>query len=255
MNHLNDERVLSEVFNVLAKRKRYSSFSKETIESVFFDVVRKNPKLYEKVLNVKNLERSKVFKEFVSLIKAKLYKKSVMYVKDKGTHISSLERGSLPDFVIEFLREHKIKRIIDLGCGLNPIYFPFNEIKVNYYFACDLREDIVSAVNDFFLKNQINGEAVQMDFLAKLDELPKANVAFLFKVLDLIEDKGHKHAEELIVSLAVKHLIVSFPLKTLSGKYMRFHRRTWLEKMLSRLSFDFYYKKTKNEIFYFIAKA
>ncbi len=209
--------LLNKVIDQILIKSRYSVFSKETIKSIFVEVSNRNPALYHKVLEIKNPARSKLFKRFVSLIKSKLYKKSAMYVKTDG-HISLEERGDFPAFVVQFLKENKVQSIIDLGCGLNPLSFPFDLFDLKSYLAYDLNSAVVNKINDFLKDNRLFGKvkAVQLDFVRHLEELPKSDAALLFKVLDLIEEKGHKLAEKVILQLRVKYLIISFPLKTLS---------------------------------------
>lgn len=248
------ETIFKQVLQSLSNKPRYNVFDEEVIGSVFEEVVSKNEILFNKVMQAKNLERSKYFKQFLSLIKTKLYKKSAMYFRGE-THLSITERQMFPQTVVDFLKEHNVRKVLDLGCGLTPLIFPFDEINIESYLAFDLNKQVVERVNLFFKEKKYNGVAEQKDFMKYLDDLPETDVVFLFKVLDLIEDKGHKLAETIVKKLKAKYLIVSFPLRTLSGKPMRFTRRTWLEKMLARLGLEFYYKKEKNEIFYFVFKS
>lgn len=248
------ETIFKHVLMNLSNKPRYNAFDEEIIKSIFEELISKNPKLFNKVMQVKNLDRSKYFKQFLSLAKTKLYKKSAMYFRGEK-HLSITERQMFPQTVVDFLKEHNVRKVLDLGCGLTPVIFPFDEINIESYLAFDLNKQVVERVNLFFKEKKYNGAAEQKDFVKYLDDLPETDVVFLFKVLDLIEDKGHKLAETIVKKLKAKYLIVSFPLNTLSGKPMRFTRRIWLEKMLKRLDLEFCYKKEKNEIFYFVFKS
>jgi hypothetical protein len=76
----------------------------------------------------------------------------------------------------------------------------------------------------------------------------------MFKLLELIEKKGHKNSEKLITSLNAKMIVASFPKKTISGKSMKVTKKPWLERMLTRLSYEFETFEIPTEIFYLIYK-
>ncbi len=86
-------------------------------------------------------------------------------------------------------------------------------------------------------------------------KLPKADVCFMFKFLDPLEEKGHKLSEEIIKSLDCKYIVVSFSTKTISGRNMRYPYRGWIEKMLNRINIKFDRFNLENEVFYIIHKS
>ena len=88
-----------------------------------------------------------------------------------------------------------------------------------------------------------------------IKKLPKADICFLFKVLDPLERKGHKFSEMLITKIKSNFLVVSFSIKTISNKKMNQPRRIWFELMLKRLNYHFKVFKTSNEIYYIIKKT
>lgn len=166
------------------------------------------------------------------------------------THLSTAERLSFYPNIRALFKELKISSVLDLGCGLNPIALASNKIK---YFASDINSGELAIISNFFKENKIDGETFVCD-LRKIEayELPKTNITLLFKVLDIIENKGHKLAEKIILSLKSKYILASFATRKLSGKPMNFPRRRWFEKMLSRLSLKFETFSSYNEIFYLI---
>lgn len=142
----------------------------------------------------------------------------------------------------------KPKTILDLGCGLNPLNFKDKDV---YYIACDINQENCKEVKKYFNKLKIRSKVICKDLL-KVNE--KADICLLFKVLDLLDRKGHKTSEKLIKNLKCKYVIASFPTKTLSGKQMRHPYRGWIERMLERIGYTFKILKYKNEIFYIIKK-
>jgi 16S rRNA (guanine(1405)-N(7))-methyltransferase len=149
------------------------------------------------------------------------------------------------------------KSILDLGCGLNPLSYKYMKIKPAYC-AIDISSNITNVVNDFFSKNKIRGKALIMnlrEIRTKKLPLPKADVCFMFKLLDSIEiEKGHKLAEQLIKSVSCKWLAISFSTKTLSGKKMRHPYRGWIEQLCRRLGYFYEILETENEVFYLVRK-
>ena len=171
------------------------------------------------------------------------------------THSSTKER--LPFYDQLYKKIFKItgepKTILDLGAGINPLSFSYMNLrKVNYY-AYDLSKEEVKILNQFFKDKKVNGKAGILDLLNinKVKKLPKAEVAFLFKMTDVLDKgKGHKKSEEVIKAIPAKFIVVSFPTLTMSGKKMNHPRRKWIELMCKRLGYKFKVLEFSNEMFY-----
>ena len=102
---------------------------------------------------------------------------------------------------------------------------------------------------------RLKGKAILLNINEKnIRKLPSSDICFLFKILELLEKKGHKFSELLITNLRCKYVIVSFSTRTVSNKKMNFPRRGWIERMLKRLNYEFKIIKVPNEIFYLIKK-
>ena len=140
-----------------------------------------------------------------------------------------------------------------MGCGLNPL--SYNELGIKpKYVAYEINEEYVKQINKYFKESKINGQAFSKDIL-QIKRFPKADVYFLFKLLESVElKKGHKISEEIIIKIPSKNLIVSFPTKTISGKPMNVPIRKWMNLMLERLKYEYSIIREENEIFYIIKK-
>lgn len=168
------------------------------------------------------------------------------------THTSTAERLSFYPQLKKIIHDLKARSILDLGCGLNPIALAEPAL---LYYALDIKEDELALVKRFFDKNKINGEVKIADLRTlHANELPSADICLLFKVLDLIEQKGHKRAEALISAIPCRYILASFSTKTLSGKSMNHPQRGWIEQLSKRLGFSFTLINSRNEIFYLIEK-
>ena len=147
---------------------------------------------------------------------------------------------------------NKPKKILDLGCGLNPIYFPYKDI---YYIATDTSQEVLKKVKKYFKKNKINGEVFYLDIkdLNEIKKLNKVDIVFIFKVLDLLK-KDKTLVTNIIKNIKTNFLVVSFPTKTVYGKRMNYPKRKWFENILNKLRYGYEIIRFFNEIFYVIKK-
>ncbi|MBW3018088.1 hypothetical protein KY325_02945 [Candidatus Woesearchaeota archaeon] len=184
------------------------------------------------------------------------------YTKLLETHLSTKERFPIYPVIYKkiFAITGKPKVILDLGCGLNPVSYPYMKIDAEYY-ASELNEADCKFLEKCFEKMKIKGKAIPMDLIeaAKnpemLKKFPKADVCFLFKILDEIEErKGRKRSESLITNINADWLVISFATKKVTGRPMKYPHRHWLEKMLKRLEYKYEIIKEENEIFYIVRK-
>lgn len=140
----------------------------------------------------------------------------------------------------------KPKTILDLGCGLNPIYFPYKDIT---YLASDIDIQALKKVKKHLKKNKIKGEVFYLDLsnTKALKKIKKVDVTLIFKVLDKFKRNTIK---EILKNTKTKYFIISFPTRTISKKRMNKPKRIWFEKLIKD------YKKLRfhNEVFYVIKK-
>ncbi|MBW2993937.1 hypothetical protein KY315_00780, partial [Candidatus Woesearchaeota archaeon] len=176
------------------------------------------------------------------------------------THLSTKERIPIYSTIYEkiFAITGKPEVILDLGCGLNPLSYPFMKVDAEYY-ASELNESDCEFLGRCFKKMGIKGKAIPLNLVeaaknpSLLNVFPKADVCFLFKILDEVErKKGRKASEALIKNINADWLVISFATKKVTGKPMKFPYRRWLEQMLIRLGHEFKIIKESNEIFYVV---
>ena len=80
------------------------------------------------------------------------------------------------------------------------------------------------------------------------NRFPKADLCFMFKLLDSLETMRKNISKDLISSVDAKFIVVSFPTKTLSGKPLSTKRLGWFRKLVGIYS-EF---EVRNELFYII---
>ena len=272
---------MSEIKQLILKIKEKKEFNQIDDRFVRAEVIKyfkQNPKALRVVSEGRT--RSEDYKQAVKHVRAVLrriygvfltkaaedrekYLSEGDYKKILETHLSTKERLSIYPTIYEkiFAITGKPKVILDLGCGLNPVSYPFMKVKAEYY-ASELNEADCEFLEKCFKKMGIKGKAMPLDLVETtnnpemLDVFPEADICFMFKILDEIErKKGRKTSEALIKAVNAKWLVISFSMKTLRGGPMRKPYRRWLEQMLTRLGFEFEIIKESNELFYVVKKA
>lgn len=140
--------------------------------------------------------------------------------------------------------------IIDLGCGFNPFsmnilceatgmsipvhdgLFQLNSTDtpvLHTYHAVDICTQQAALINRFFALHNLPAAAVCVD-LAGTPTLPAADAAFAFKLLPVLETQASGGGFALLRTLRVKHLIITYPMKSLTGKekgMARHYRQTF----------------------------
>ena len=167
-----------------------------------------------------------------------------------NTHSSTKERVNFYPQLKEIIKKLKVKSILDLGCGINPLALAEKGTK---YYASDINSEDLNIVREFFKNYKINGEVFVCD-LNKIDEcvLPKADLTIILKVFDILGKSDYRTTRKIIERISSSHLIVSFSTKTLSGKPMKSQRRIWFERLLDSFLYRFEIVKSDNEIFYIV---
>ena len=269
---------VKELIGKIKEKKEFSGIEDRFVRAEIIKYFQQNPKAMAAVSEGRI--RSEDYKQTVKHVRAVLrriygifltkstedrekYLESKDYEKILETHLSTKERLHIYPVIYEqiFAVTGEPKVILDLGCGMNPLSYPFMKINAEYY-ASELNEADYDFLDKCFKKMGIKGKAIPLDLVEAannpemLDVFPEADICFMFKILDEIErKKGRKTSEALIKAVNAKWLVISFSMKTLRGGPMRKPYRRWLEQMLTRLGFEFEIIKESNELFYIVKKS
>jgi hypothetical protein len=164
----------------------------------------------------------------------KLLKDKLDFEEVLKKHISSKDRD-YEKLYSEILEDSEI--IFDLGAGLNGFSFPFiKKIFDAEYIAVEAKKVFVDKMNRFFVKNNFNAVAFQED-LFNLENILKIinsksgkKIVFLFKVVDALEFLERDYSKKLISELSknVDKIVLSYSLKSISGKSLFQKNRDWL---------------------------
>ena len=165
-----------------------------------------------------------------------------------ASHKSTSERKDFYPQLKKFISALKIKSILDLGCGLNPLALAEKGVE---YYASDIDEKELAIIKKFFKQNKIKGKVFVCDIRKIKNDLPKTDLCLIFKVLEIV---NKNLSEKILSTIPSKKILASFATKKLSGKRMTHPERSWFEKILERNNWKYEKIYSENEIFYYILK-
>ncbi|MBR9706030.1 hypothetical protein GOV14_03280 [Candidatus Pacearchaeota archaeon] len=275
-----DKIFLSNLLKKVKSNKKYKSLSSDIVIKEIKNYLKSNPKVTSIDRESIKQIRSMLHKKYSSF-QTKGKRKRNLYLEELEKHVNSdnkdileitkkllsivvstKERVNDYSFLYESIFKHTgfPETIVDLGCGMNPLSYPFMDLKKVKYFCYDIDEQDINFLNKYFEVMKKRGffghaEILDMTDTDNVKNLPKSNIAFLFKTLDVIDIKNHKASEALIKQLIniTDFIVVSFATKTITMKQMNKPRRVWFERMLERLKINFEIIKLENEIFYLLS--
>ena len=267
----------------IKEKKEFSGIEDSLVREKLDETLRQNNSLK----NFLGRDRSEGYKKIVKLTREKLHRAyGVFQNEDKTKVIELINELEKTEDLHEILSIHKIilssvvstkerlpfyeqlytkifsitgwpKPIVDLGCGFNPMSFPFMGLDEVDYIAYDINKEDIKILNRYFeiMGDDLNGEAALINLEdCDFKKIPKSDIGFIFKVFDVLDRKDHKKSEDIITSLNCNWIVASFSTQTVSGKKMKHPYRGWMNRMLERLGYEFKIIEFENEIFYLIKK-
>jgi len=265
-----------DILKEIKQSKKYKTLSEEVINEEIQKYLKRNPnhERYKdkKILKDIKTELHKIYGSFQTNSRGKRekYLEELKISPDNIelakkillTNSSTKERLENYEEIYKKVFEitGKPTSILDLGCGLNPFSFLMMKLDKLDYYAYDIDNADISLLNDYFfnIKEKITGKAETIN-LATMDEseiknLPRVDVCFMFKLVDVLDRKDHKQSEKIISNLNSNWIVVSFSKRTLTGQMMNFPYRGWIERMLERVGLEFKILDFENEVFYVVKK-
>ncbi len=233
-----------ELIREIKKKKTLKNVDNDFVKFHLDKYFKLHPKLLKKLGEDK--VKKKVWKKVVKDIRAILHRAYGMFILknyfkknkikdiDKLLKIHKSTKERLPIYYKLYKELFKTtgipKSLLDLGCGFNPLSFKFMDLDNVKYYAFDISKPDLD-----FLKLHIDFLDTKSVNLLSVKKLPKTDVCFMFKLLNHIDlSKHHKESEKLLNKVRSKWLIISFPLKTMSGKKMNYRQNNWLKFMAER---------------------
>lgn len=155
-----------------------------------------------------------------ALIAGGQYTDRELSLKLMELHPSTRERLPVLERFYSFLTPYTqgAKTVLDIGCGFHPCALPFMELPRDaLYRAGDIDHDTLEVIRAFFQRLQVSCDIRIMDAAREAPE-ETADVAFLFKLIPVLEQQKKGLGYRLLQSLRAKHIIATFPVKSLSGR-------------------------------------
>lgn len=141
------------------------------------------------------------------------------------SHVSTAERiGFYREFyerIFELLGPAEKKfRIYDAACGYNPFSAGLFSERIEEYVCSDIDVSLNKALNVFFSAKGLHRfRSENRDLLSEPVDLSGYDAVFLFKTLSCIERQEKGSARKILdQALRARHVIVSFPLKSIGGR-------------------------------------
>ena len=221
----------SSIYEEIMLSKKYASLYKPLVMRTCEEESRKYNNDKERVKAVK----STLHAMYGAYLSSNGFKKAEKYLDSlsKDTeqilhlHASTKERMRCISDFYKFIFETTgaVKSVLDIGCGFNPFtlpYFPKNGKNVKKYYALDIDERIAELNNRYFKLVGLPALAGCTDIIAETPD-ESVDVAFLFKILPLIERQAKGRSAKLLREIKAQHIVVSYPTKSLSGKGKGMH--------------------------------
>jgi len=271
--------MINNLLKKIKQNKKYKSIADEIVVDEIKKYLKSNPnaredkqtiseiraklhRLYSSYQNKKKNKRNDYLEELKQNMKNN---QDILDITNKliSTMRSSKERiNNYKNIYQEIFKiTKKPKTILDLGAGINLVSYPLMNLKSLTYYSYDIDEKDIEFLNNYFkiMKAKgLKGKAaiINLRNLKKIFSLPSSNIIFIWKTIDLIDEKKRKISEELIKILIKKtdYIVISFATSTLSGKSMNLPKRRGFELMLDRNNLKFKTIEIDNEIFYVVSK-
>ncbi|MCL2189910.1 MAG: hypothetical protein FWC16_13015 [Defluviitaleaceae bacterium] len=139
-------------------------------------------------------------------------------------HASTHERLPFYEDFYAFIFENipPPQTVMDLGCGFNPFALPFlleahPAKKLEAYHAHDIDTRQAALINRFFAQHQLPAAAQCSDLATHTPQAP-ADLALLLKLLPVLEAQAPMRGYQLARETNAQNLVITYPLKSLSGK-------------------------------------
>lgn len=221
---------MSDLRSKLLSSKKYRDVCPDTIERILSECSAK----YKKEKDVDKAAREALYGVTGAFMTEREYKRAMDLAEARdwegllAMHASTRER--LPVEALNRTFDSLFEatgipaRILDLACGLNPVYLAHRlpEAKI---VGVDISGQCVNVIRAFG-----GAEARLGDLLCAVPE-DEAEVALVFKVLPLLERQRAGAATAVLNALNAEWVIASFPTRSLGGRNvgMEKHYSEWME--------------------------
>ena len=258
---------MNEVYEELLKSKKYSSIAPQVLERVCSEAFSKYPKKKDAVKAAKT-ELHIIHESYLLADCHKKARKIIEEYTDENVltdrklsasllslHASSSERLPETEKIYAFLSEYVNENtaLCDLGCGFSPFALPFFSRLPLSLRAYEINGETVELLNLYFEKSGRDYSAQTADAVTQTPS-GHFDTVFLFKLLPVLQQQKKGRAFTVLNELDFDTAVISFPLKSLSGKEkgMSGHYSAFFEEGLPDNFTILRKEEIGNELFYVI---
>jgi 16S rRNA (guanine(1405)-N(7))-methyltransferase len=175
-----------------------------------------------------------------------------------GLHGSTRERLTFLDlfFSAIFERAGRLTAVMDLACGLLPLYFPFAGLQKGVLFrVSDIDRHLIAFVDEALTLLGVRHEAGLVDLLEPAP-IPPSDLALLLKTLPCLEQQEAGSSAAVLRRIPARQIVVSFPTLSLGGrgKGMRANYAAWFEDLSAREGHRIERLEFPRELVYLVSK-
>lgn len=172
-------------------------------------------------------------------------------------HASTRERLPLTTMDALYARIFQVtgppESILDLACGLNPVYLCERTAAGCRIVGVDISAGCADIINHAL--GAPNVACIHGDLLCE-NAIPEErfHIALLFKILPLLERQRSGAAAAVMAAVDAEYLAVSFPTRTLGGRNvgMEDHYSAWMDAHMPKNRFVAARFAAENELFYIL---
>ncbi|MBX5328584.1 MAG: hypothetical protein QHH18_07620 [Candidatus Bathyarchaeota archaeon] len=173
------------------------------------------------------------------------------------THVSTRERLEVASDLFHsiFRITGKPQKLLDISCGLNPLFVPWMQIQECIYVCTELHDNLCNFINSYLkivspILN-IQAHVLKLDLLELFDSENKRIVfetnplladcsgAFLFKVLRSMERRRKGIAKQILQWTPAEWIVVSEATRSLVKREdIRRREKIWLKRLFTQLNYS-----------------
>lgn len=224
-----------EILAKLLAAKKYADICPDTLRRVASECAGK----YKKAKDAEKAAKEALhgitgaFMDAGALKSARLFLKNGDIESALKLHSSTRERMPLEGFYNElFSRAGKPGSVLDLACGLNPVYLGSLGISVT---GVDISGAQIRLMNEWAAAKGIDVKCLVGDALCD-SFIPEGSwdMSLVMKLLPVIENQKKGAAMELLERVDTPVTVVTFPTRTLGGRKvgMEQHYTEWFEGII-----------------------
>ncbi len=261
---------INELIAEIVSSRKYASVSREVIERTCIEASKKYKKKKE-VLSEAKKQLHIIYESFLTKNCQSIARKKIEnysgedMANDKSfskellsLHVSTKERLASVDETYDFIAQYITQDCIlsDVGCGFNPLALPFLSNKPSRYLAYEISQETVELINLYFARVGIDNYRAELLDAVIFSPPGHCDLLLAFKLLPLLQQQKKGRVIEFLVSTSFEKAIVSFPIKSLSGKNkgMESFYSSFIESNLPMQITINDRKVINNELFYVLRK-